>query len=423
MVLQSDGKILVAGTIGDNSTNPTSYRYGIVRYNTNGTLDNSFGTNGKVYSYEGYCQSLAVQNDGKILITGFSALGNYMFIVSRWMPDGSVDLDFGTGSNIGTQSYMVGPYFGTNYSYSIPQAIISQNDGKILVIGHYYYNPTGGTIRFAILRLNTDGSGDTSFGTGGYVYGDLTDPDLNIGTYLDNAYCATLQSDGKILVGGMTSSSLSVSDWALVRLNTDGSMDNTFGTNGVAIANISPAGNEDPRSIAVQSDGKIVVAGSTGNNSGRDIALVRFNSNGSLDNTFDGDGKVITPVGSGEDWGYSVALQSDGKIVVAGLTIGTKSDFVLMRYNGGGGVSGVNEIEKVSEVIIYPNPSNDIITIETEDHNLNSNYVILNSIGQQVLSGQLIDNKNKIDIRNLSVGFYLIQIGETVRHSFKIIKE
>jgi hypothetical protein len=95
---------------------------------------------------------------------------------------------------------------------------------------------------------------------------------------------------------------------------------------------------------------------------------------------------------------------------------------ITVPGNGSGGTTGIENTQKEQGITIYPNPSSDIITIETENHNLNSSYVILNSIGQKVLSGQLIANKNKIDIRHLSIGFYLIQIGETERHSFKLMK-
>ena len=113
---------------------------------------------------------------------------------------------------------------------------------------------------------------------------------------------------------------------------------------------------------------------------------------------------------------YGVCLQCNGQpsacVQCINITVPSNSS----------GTTGIADIQTESGVTIYPNPSSDIITIETESHNLNSNYVILNSIGQEVLSGQLIENKNKIDIRHLSQGFYLIQIGETERHSFKLMK-
>jgi len=406
MAIQSDGKIVVAGTVINPSANyPYSHSFGLARYNTNGTLDNTFGTNGMVHNNtQGYCQALALQSDGKILVTGYPFGGNYMFTINRWNADGSVDLDFGTGLNMGTENYQIG---GQNYS-SIPHSIIAQNNGKILVTGYYYpTSSTSGINRFALIRLNNDGSYDNSFST---------DPNLLIGSYLDNAYCAAIQSDGKILVAGMTSSSVSVSDWVIVRLNMNGTMENSFGVNGIAIVSFLSSGNEDPRSIAIQNDGKIVVAGSTGNNAARDIALVRLNSNGSPDNTFGSYGKVITPVGSGEENGYSVALQSDGKILAAGYTVSNnKRDFVLMRYKGSGSV-GVMETEATVNVHIYPNPSNDFLIIEG-GFEAEINITLTDVSGKQVLkqTENGLAKKYELNTERLSNGIYMLKIQGTTQ--------
>ncbi len=268
----------------------------------------------------------------------------------------------------------------------------------------YYYptSSTSGINRFALIRLNNDGSYDNSFSA---------DPNLLIGSYLDNAYCAAIQSDGKILVAGMTSSSVSVSDWVIVRLNSSGTIDNSFGANGIAIVSFSSSGNEDPRSIAIQSDGKIVVAGSTGNNAARDIALVRLNSNGSPDNTFGSSGKVITPAGSGEDNGYSVALQSDGKILAAGYSVNNnKSNFVLMRYKGAGSVE-VMETETKVKVHIYPNPSNNFLIVEGDFHS-QIHITLTDVFGKLVLkqTENGLAKKYELNTESLSNGMYLLKI-------------
>ncbi len=145
-----------------------------------------------------------------------------------------------------------------------------------------------------------------------------------------------IQIDGKIVVAGQSGNG-SNHDFAVVRYNGDGSLDSSFNGTGKVI---TPIGNGDDNgnSVAIQSDGKIVVAGSSYNGSNHDFAIARYNSDGTLDTSFNGTGKLTTPVGSSDDYGYSVAVQSDGKIVVAGesFVTGSNLDFSVVRYNPNG---------------------------------------------------------------------------------------
>ena len=158
--------------------------------------------------------------------------------------------------------------------------------------------------------------------------------DLGI-NYDDWGYSAAIQADGKILVAGYSAIG-SNSDFALVRYNTDGSLDASFNGDGIQTTAIG-SGDDEGSSVAIQADGKIVVAGRSFTGSNYDFAIVRYNSDGSLDNSFSGDGKQTTAIGSGRDQGSSVAIQADGKIVVAGYSYnGTNFDFALVRYNSDG---------------------------------------------------------------------------------------
>ena len=169
-----------------------------------------------------------------------------------------------------------------------------------------------------------DGDLDTTFSGDGKVT-------TAIGSGTDTAWSVVLQSDGKIVAAGYSYNG-SNDDFAVVRYNTNGSLDTTFDTDGIVTTAVG-LGDDTAYSVVLQSDGKIVAAGSL-DNGNYDFAVVRYNIDGSLDTTFDTDGKVTTAVGLGDDEAYSVVLQSDGKIVVAGDSYnGTNYDFAVVRYN------------------------------------------------------------------------------------------
>jgi uncharacterized delta-60 repeat protein len=317
VALQSDGKIVVAGY----SVNGDTYDFAVVRYNTNGSLDTSFDTDGKVTTAIGasndYVNSIALQSDGKIVVAGYSVNGgNYDFTVVRYNTNGSLDTSF---SEDGIVTTAIGA------SDDIIRSVALQSDGKIVVAG---YSDNGGTYDFAVARYNTNGSLDTSFSGDGIVT-------TAIGASDDVVFSIALQSDGKIVVAGYSYNG-GTYDFAVVRYNTNGSLDTSFDTDGKVTTAIG-ALDDYALSIALQSDGKIVVAGQTYNGSKFDFAVARYNTNGSPDTSFDTDGKVTTAIGASDDYALSIALQSDGKIVVAGYSYnGSNYDFAVARYNTNG---------------------------------------------------------------------------------------
>ena len=313
--LQADGKILVAGSSGPD--------FALVRYNANGTLDTTFSGDGKLttdfgQSDSGY--SVTVQADGKILVAGESFDGTIgSFALARYNSDGTLDTSFGIGGTVKTY------FYGSGYGRSV----IAQADGKIVVAGT---SGLSSNFNFALARYNTDGTLDTSFGSSGMVTSDFSGQG-------DDAYSAVIQPDGKILVAGVSSSSSSGNNFALARYNTDGTLDTTFSADGKVTTSFGTGigtgaiGN----SIALQADGRILVAGSVVNGSNWDFALARYNSDGTLDTSFSSDGMVTTSIGD-VDMAYSVTVQADGKILVAGTS---DSDFALARYNANGTLDGM----------------------------------------------------------------------------------
>ena len=320
VAVQSDGKIVVAG----DSNNGTNSDFALVRYNANGTLDTSFGSGGKVTtSFSGTSgeagQSVAVQSDGKIVVAGYSDNGtvNYDFALVRYNADGTLDTTFGTGGKVVTP-------IGSGDDYG--QSVAVRSDG--IVVAGYAENGSGDG-DFALARYRSDGSLDTTFGIGGKVI-------TPIGLYGDSGQSVAVQSDGKIVVAGSSSNGgMDDYDFALARYLSDGSLDTTFGNGGKVTTDIGSSSDDSGQSVALQSDGKIVVAGSSYNGANYDFALVRYQANGTLDTSFGNGGKMITPVGDSDDIGWSVAVQRDGKIVVAGDSRnGSDYDFALVRYLG-----------------------------------------------------------------------------------------
>ena len=311
IAVQPDGKIVSVG-YGANI-----YRdIALTRYNPDGSLDTSFGNNGIVSTSLGNVSSQAnnvvIQPDGKILVSSNLYLPNNGSnnVVIRYNSDGSLDTSFG-GSGIVTFG------FGSNNDYL--NKIILQPDGKIVAVGYADYN-------VALARLNNDGSLDTTFNGSGKV---LT----SVGNSSSQGNSAAIQTDGKIVVAGTTYNSGSLDDFLVVRYNSDGSLDTTFDNDGIAITSLDP-GNDVANAVAIQSDGKIVAAGYSRTN----FALVRYNADGSLDASFDGDGKVITPVGNTYNYNQirDLVIQPNGKIVVAGSGIIDNFEGEVFRYNTDG---------------------------------------------------------------------------------------
>ena len=317
VAVQSNGKIVAAGTAQDGFAD----NFAVARYKSDGSLDPSFDNDGKVTTAVGssiaFVTSLAIQNDGKILVAGSSAINSkFNFTVVRYNENGSLDTTFDTDGIVRTA-------IGSNGS--LANSIIIKSDGKIVVVGITF---PGAESVFAAVRYNIDGSLDTTFDNDGIVI-------TAIGSSNDQAVSAAIQTDDKIVVAGYSKVGSS-DDFAVVRYNIDGSLDSTFSSDGKLTTPIG-AGDDNATSVAIQPNGQIIVAGHSLTASTRDFAIVRYNTDGNLDTTFDSDGKVTTAVGSGDDFANSVVIQSDGKIVAAGSSFnGESDDIAIVRYDSTG---------------------------------------------------------------------------------------
>ena len=316
VAIYTNGKILV----GCNIWNGSNTDFAIARYNSDGGLDESFSSSGLLktdFDYgEDKASLLSIHKNGEIVMAGSSNISN--FAVAHYNSDGSLDTDYYNDGKLSSNLNR----FDQGSTFYKSTAI--QSDDKIVVGGNTW---NGNNNDFALVRYNTNGSLDSTFGKNG-----LKTTDLSV--YKDDINSIAIQKDGKIVAGGFTSNQLGT-HFALTRYNTDGSLDSTFSGNGIQNTNFN--WNGEINSIKLQADGKIVAAGNTWNGNNNDIAVARYNTNGNLDSTFNDDGILQTDIEASEDNGRSVAIQSDGKIVVAGTKYNyANSDFLVVRYNADG---------------------------------------------------------------------------------------
>jgi uncharacterized delta-60 repeat protein len=322
VAIQPDGKIVAAGfawcpPCAGGPTEP--HDFALARYNRDGSLDPTFDGDGRVTT--DFANSIdealavAIQGDGKIVAAGFASISGVDFALARYNPDGSLDLTFDGDGKV-----------TTDYGFGSSQihGLAIQVDGKIVAAGYGASTAQD----FFLARYLSNGFLDPTFDGDGKV------TFLGFGPNHHQAHAVAIQSDGKIVASGCTSCSSSSGNFALARLNTNGSLDFTFDGDGKAITDF--LGDEDQaNAVAIQADGKIVAAGFSSFSFDDTFALARYNTDGSLDPTFDGDGRVTTQFGSGDEaWG--VAIQRDGKIVAAGLACRfcfAGGDFGLARYN------------------------------------------------------------------------------------------
>jgi uncharacterized delta-60 repeat protein/uncharacterized repeat protein (TIGR01451 family) len=316
VAVQSDGKIVSVGTSTDESV--LESRFALTRHHADGTLDTGFGghdgdspgtvttaVNNMDTNFQwSEAHAVTLQADGKIVVVG-SSWREYenccWFVVVRYNADGTLDDTFSGDGRVFAD--IDGP------TEALDVAIDSS--GRIVAAGY-----TGG--HMAVLRLTGDGTPDSTFGGDGTVTANPAGPDLQEG---GDGRALALQADGKIVVGGEVGTTRF--DFALMRFNTDGSVDTSFDGDGIVRTDFG--GYDGVESLAVQPDGRIVAAGGSDSRA----ALARYHANGSLDTSFDGDGQVLTPAAGAAD----MALQPDGRIVAAGTG---GADFSVLRYNTNG---------------------------------------------------------------------------------------
>lgn len=334
LLRQADGKLVAAGF---SFVDPTRrFDFTLVRYNPDGSLDPGFGENGVVHTdFFGPLEAafgVVQQSDGKLVAAGFSAacisacgttseVFDSNFALARYNLDGSLDTTF---NNTGRS--MV---FFEGGLLEGATGVVLQPDGRMVAAGESNGTPDG-TGDFAFIRLNPDGSLDTSFGSLG---GGALIPFSEGATDAANA-ALVIQPDNKLVAGGF-SNSAGDPDFALVRLNPDGRLDTSFGLlGGRALISFGTGRVESVLALTIQPGGRLVAGGFSQTGGDSDFALARFNPDGSLDASFGPLGRRLTPFSAGSiDSAAALAIAPDGKLVAAGgSNAGGDFDFALARY-------------------------------------------------------------------------------------------
>ncbi|MGI8892309.1 MAG: T9SS type A sorting domain-containing protein [Bacteroidia bacterium] len=447
IALQLDGKIVAAGYWASLGI----YHFQIARYNIDGTLDNTFGNGGFVNTTihnSDMPKAIGIQPNGKIIVAGYyytgtptsPGAGMYHKAIVRYNPDGTLDQSFGTGGILTPE--VIGPT-----THEAISSLLIQPDNKIVVGG------SAGN-QFSLIRFNNDGTPDNSFGTGGFV---LTSIEAAA-----TIYTMVLQPDNKIVVAGSTLDSIINVKFALARYNSDGSLDLNFGANGIITTDFGNTNYEVCHSLALQPDNKIIAAGYFGNI----LAVVRYNTNGSLDNNFgnagivtdsnlpgavgvglQSDGKIvvagqvvvptydygysitrfntdgipdssfgtgsniIVDIRQGNDYAQCLIIQPDNKIIVAGSSRDGPSipaDFTLIRLTSDV-VTGTTEIiPHIDDVKLYPNPVRNNIVIKI-DNEIKIENIVLYDIKGKIIAEYSPEERN-LNLSQISQGLYLLSI-------------
>ncbi|HVE58784.1 MAG TPA: FG-GAP-like repeat-containing protein [Pyrinomonadaceae bacterium] len=362
--IQPDGKAVIVGSAG----------FEVIRFNVNGTPDNTFDGDGLAQvPFPGLSQSnaLAIQTDGKIVVAGRSA-GD--LAVARLNSDGSLDSTF-DGDGI---AVLVLPD-----SQEILDIAI-QPDGKIIMGGNTGNSPPAQD--FMVVRFNANGTPDAAFGTGGNGVFQTSFNDA------DNFSSIALQTDGKIVAGGSTN----FGDFALLRLTATGSLDSTFDTDGKLTTSIRES--DFLNKVLIQPDGKIIATGST-RNAGQsvDAAVVRYNPNGTLDTSFDVDGIATTDDGPFEET-FAAVLQPDGKIIVT-----ERRDFntsALIRFNSNGSLdtSFHGDGKFTFPASLYTNTTANAVALQSD-----GKIIITGKVGPDLFLSRLLGDPRAVVTNNTGI--------------------
>lgn len=453
----NENKIIVSGWSKLSTESPEDIL--LMRFNNDGSIDRTFKS-GNIISVEEFTWESSYasieQKDGKILIAGRFYNGlNWDFMLARFYADGRLDSSFAQNGfaiidissddrafsidlqnddkiiiagfvNINNWDFAVLRFnsnglldntFGNNGivindfdgDIDVAFSIKTQSDSKIIACGWTFANASW---NFAIIRYNSDGSLDQNFGNKGIV---ITDVD----NVYNTSHSIAIQEDGKYVVTGYRYFRERLdTDILLVRYNSDGSIDQSFGVNGFVTKDINR--NEDfAWDVIIQSDERILVTGYTKSDSSKNVVTLRFNNNGQIDSTFGDSGVIITSIFGFDEEGRHLALQNDGKILVTGYSFnGVDQDLFILRINPDGNILPVPQVDSTLTNLSqnYPNPFTTKTLIPLNLHE--TSYVTLkvyNALGEEVSS--LIDEVKVagnytvlFEKSNLSSGIYLYQL-------------
>ncbi len=413
VVVQDDGKILLGGYGFCTEGNC----FAMVRYLSDGSVDPEFGVDGIVtteisggYVYE--AKAIALQDDGKILLAGGGVAG---FAVVRYLDDGSVDMEFGV-DGLATCAFSQGN--------DRANGIAVLDDGRIILSG-YASGTVGDSI--AVTRLNSDGTVDPGFGTGGRVRAAI--PNRNtIGQAM------AIGPDGEIVVVGYSVQPFAVEPTAMVaRFTADGVLDTGFNGTGLRELGVIGSVSSIMNGVALQSDGKVVACGAV-TTASSDFRVTRVNTDGSDDNMFNTTGSAITDFTGTFDRANALALQDDGRIVVVGATNAGSQDynFAVARYLSDGNVGLSEGSSSGFTLALFPQPVRSAAVLSyrlAADEVLSIDLVDLRgSVVQRIAKGQRrmagAHNETIHFSEDLSAGVYVLNVrGDSFAATLPVLVE
>jgi uncharacterized delta-60 repeat protein len=333
VAVDSQDRVVVAGHT-HNAYNAGIDRFAVARYTSAGVLDTSFGTDGIVTTLHGQindeAHAVVIDSQDRIVVAGYSySAPERLFVVARYTSAGVLDTSFSVDGRVLTS---IGPSSDTG------RAVAVDSQDRVVVAG---YSLLGTYTDFAVARYTASGWLDSTFGTDGTLMTDFDSGSIDYGR------AVVVDSQDRIVVAGYSNNGGN-DDFAVARYTASGWLDSTFGTDGKVTTDFDSGSIDYGRAVAVDSQDRVVVAGQSHNGSDFDFAVVRYTSAGQLDTSFSTDGKLMTDFDSSADIGEEVAIDSHGRIVVAGFSDnGSNYDFAVARYLGASlpgvptGVSGV----------------------------------------------------------------------------------
>jgi uncharacterized delta-60 repeat protein len=408
VILQHDGKIVIGISEYNNRDNPD---FVLARLLADGTLDKSFGDSGIVITdighYENNSGSVFIQSDGKITavgVTTLSAVTSFITFV-RYNVDGSLDETFGTGGIVNFGKRGDYPFFGVTAEVTSAGEIIAASRYKSL------FEDRG---KIIVLKFKNNGDLDSTFGSNGIS---------SLKTYeLTSVGVGPLKltADNKILLLANAMRDLK-NEFLLIRLNADGSSDNSFGHNGFVETKVDDYLYGDD--MDVQPDGKIITVGSAYNDSNQRLnGLARYMPDGFIDSTFGKNGFTFFSTSNNSINTHTVAIQNDGKIVMGGSIYPKEKynlNFILARVNGDNNFAISSQNEKNNAAIVnkkislFPNPTSNILTITGLDLHAPTTISIIDNDGK-VISKTISANQSNytVNVSNLKSGMYFLQLTE-----------
>ncbi len=330
LAVGADGTIWVGGRYQSQTNSLFIYKI-----KSDGSFDESFGVAGVArypfYANDVKATGLLLQPDGKVVLTGYVYNnGQYDLLVMRFSASGLIDMAFGSNGFV---------YTDVAVSDDIAYESALQNDGKIILVGSVRMTGPGISKDSLIVRYNPNGTLDESFGFRGRVTSSLSAGE-------DSCSGIKIQPDGKIVLGCLALIN-NFYDFSVQRLMANGTLDASFGTNGVSTVSISSS-HDYCNDVLLTADDKIICGGYYQNGIDNDVALARFSPAGSLDETFAAGGKSVVASGPGHQNIYRMAQQSDGKILMVGSTKPEGNmDMLVVRLTADGAIDPSFEVPKL----------------------------------------------------------------------------